>query len=138
MKSYLSILFFIATSTILQSAPIPKLITPDPINQAHISGMHVMSVLQANGAIELSSTIQPNSIAEKFGLKTNDVVKKINSISVSHYTEFYQEIAFYRPGAIITIEVERNTKKLTFQVKLEEAPKTLELQAEPIEPIIEP
>ena len=67
-------------------------------------------------------SIDSSSDAASKGLQENDIITKINGISVTSYDQFYQEESKYKAGQTITLTVFRYTNKstLTYKVTLAE------------------
>ena len=53
-------------------------------------------------------SVNLNSAAAQAGLKRNDVISRINGISVGSTSEFYEQINKYRPGDQVVIDYFRN------------------------------
>lgn len=71
----------------------------------------------ATGA--LVTQVEPNSPGGKAGLKTGDVVVKLNGQSVTDAGELQMEVGQKRPGDTIQLEVMRDGKTTTIPVTLE-------------------
>ena len=64
------------------------------------------------------AAVEKNSIAEKYGLTTGDVITKVNNIDVSNVAYFRYELYKNKIGDEITITYNRNGKENTIKVKL--------------------
>ncbi|HEX3027433.1 MAG TPA: trypsin-like peptidase domain-containing protein [Clostridia bacterium] len=68
------------------------------------------------------TAIEKTSDAYKQGLQQNDVITKINGISVTSYDQFYQEESKYKAGNSVTLTIFRyssgQSKNFTVKVKL--------------------
>ncbi|MDL2290230.1 Do family serine endopeptidase [Paludibacteraceae bacterium OttesenSCG-928-F17] len=62
--------------------------------------------------------VQKNSAAEKGGIKSGDIIKKVNSVNVKSVAELQEQVGRYRPGDIITIDVLRDNSTKTLKVEL--------------------
>lgn len=72
--------------------------------------------------------IRENSVAEKVGLKVNDVIINING-KEAHTLTLQEVISYFRnlPGKLIRLKVERENKIMNFEFKLEDVFKQKEL-----------
>lgn len=68
--------------------------------------------------------VSPNGPAAEAGIKVNDVIVAVNNKPALSALETMDQVAEIRPGSIIPVEVMREDKKLTFQVKIQEYPAT--------------
>ena len=64
------------------------------------------------------SEIEPNSGAEKAGLKTGDIIKKIDQNKISKSSDLTGYLSTKRPNETIVVEVTRNGNQKTISVKL--------------------
>lgn len=64
------------------------------------------------------SDIEPNSGAEKSGLKVGDIIKKIDQTNISKSSDLTGYLSTKRPNDTIQITVHRNGKTKTISVKL--------------------
>jgi type II secretory pathway component PulC len=69
------------------------------------------------------SNLKPNSIGLSLGFKKSDIITKINKISV-HETkgriQAYDEIIKTKKGGLVSVEIERDERKMTINYKLTE------------------
>ena len=73
----------------------------------------------SNAAGALVSQVEPNSPGGKAGLKTGDVVTKLNGQPVTDAGELQMEVGQKRPGDTIQLEVVRDGKTTSIPVTLE-------------------
>ena len=55
------------------------------------------------------------------GIKQGDIIKSINSAPIKNFNELQTQIGRYRPGDKIKVDVERDGKKMSFTVELQNA-----------------
>ncbi|MBB4305057.1 serine protease Do [Rhodobium orientis] len=89
-------------------------------------GVHIQSVTgdiadslaldEPTGA--LVAEVQPNSPAEKAGLKTGDVVTAVDGEKIDNSKELARVVAGYQPDSTVKVEVLRGGKTRTIDVKL--------------------
>jgi len=84
-------------------------VTPDNANFFQMSS--------ASGAVV--TQVEPNSPGGKAGLKTGDVIAKLNGKSVTDAGELQMEVGQKRPGETIQLEVMRDGKTVNVPVTLE-------------------
>jgi serine protease DegQ len=72
--------------------------------------------------------VKPDSPAHKAGLKADDVMTKINDVSLknSDTADLVRMIGGMRPGTVVAIDVVRGKEKLTLKVKLGPRPADFE------------
>jgi serine protease Do len=70
----------------------------------------------------LITQIAPNSPAEKAGLKSGDVILKINGVSILRTVELFSYLNRLAPGQTVQFEVLRNDKRQNISAKLTTAP----------------
>ena len=68
------------------------------------------------GAVVLS--VEPDSPAEKSGLKRGDLIFDVNNKSIKNATELKQQIASYKPDQEVTLGVERDKKDIRLSAVL--------------------
>ncbi|GAA4933181.1 Do family serine endopeptidase [Algibacter agarivorans] len=66
----------------------------------------------------LVSEVTKNSGAEKAGIKSGDVIKKLDDIEISKFEDLSGYIKTKRPNDIVKVEVSRDNKLKSFSVKL--------------------
>jgi Do/DeqQ family serine protease len=64
------------------------------------------------------ASVSDDGGAEKGGLKSGDVIKKINSVKISKFSELRGQLTAKRPGEFVNITVERDGEFITKSVKL--------------------
>lgn len=100
-----------------------KTATPEEISAYHldkIDGIYVKQVME-------------NSSAEDAGIKVGDIITRIGNMDVRTGPQLMEKIATYRPGETVAINVLRNGKSITTNVKLKNALGTTKVLArEPI------
>jgi len=64
--------------------------------------------------------VQPDTPAEKAGLKTYDVIRKIDGETVKNASEMVRKISSYAPGSDVTLEVWRDRQAIEVKVTLME------------------
>ena len=60
--------------------------------------------------------------AKKAGLKDGDVIKKVNNVKISKFSELVGQLTAKRPGDFVNVTVERNGETLTKNVELSKKP----------------
>lgn len=55
------------------------------------------------------------------GIKKGDIIKSINNAPIKNFNELQTQIGRYRPGDKIKVDVDRDGKKMTFTVELQNA-----------------
>jgi serine protease Do len=81
-----------------------------------------------NGAV--INNIDPDSPAEKAGLKKYDVILAINGVPIKDNADLMFKIADTKPGTEIDITIVRDKKKMTVKAKVGEAQAEEELESE--------
>lgn len=64
------------------------------------------------------ASVSDDGGAEKGGLKSGDVIKKVNSVKISKFSELRGQLTAKRPGEFVNITVEREGEFITKSVKL--------------------
>ncbi|WP_157369835.1 PDZ domain-containing protein [Zavarzinella formosa] len=64
--------------------------------------------------------VQPDSPALKAGVRPNDVIMKVDSMSLKDADtgELVKVVGAMRPGTVVALEIKRGTESLTIKVKL--------------------
>ncbi|TCT07594.1 Do family serine endopeptidase [Aquabacter spiritensis] len=75
---------------------------------------------EAQGA--LIAQVQPDTPAAKAGLKSGDVVAKVNGDTVKDARDLSRRIGMMKPGSTVALSVIRDGKTLAMDVKLEQLP----------------
>jgi serine protease Do len=89
---------------------LPQELTPELAKQFNVSNDHGVAIAQ----------VEPNSPAEKAGLKVGDVITAINGNSIQDVNEFRLQVAGFAPGTTIHLTVNRNGQSQTLPVTLGE------------------
>jgi len=86
-----------------------------------LTGAGVERTILIDGSIEYGTVVfvKPNSAADKAGLKTGDSIERIGFKRLVH-TNYYELISYYRPGAVVKLEVIRNTKTIELYITMPE------------------
>lgn len=95
---------------------LPQELTPELAKQFNVPNDHGVAIAQ----------VEPNSPAEKAGLKVGDVITGINGTSISDVNEFRLQVAGFAPGTTIHLKIARNGQNMDMPVTLGE----LNLEAE--------
>ena len=64
------------------------------------------------------ASVSDDGGAEKGGLKSGDVIKKVNNVKISKFSELRGQLTAKRPGEFVNITVEREGEFITKSVKL--------------------
>ncbi|GAF95821.1 unnamed protein product, partial [marine sediment metagenome] len=83
--------------------------------------------LKKNAKGALISEVKEDSVAEKAGLKHNDVIIELNGEPVESSAAFRNQVAMLKPGSRINLVVWRDKKRKAFTIKLGKRPSTEEL-----------
>jgi serine protease Do len=70
----------------------------------------------------LVSEVQPDSPADKAGIKQGDVITKLNSSLLQNVTDLRNRVALLPPDSVATLEVIRNGSEQTISVDIGEKP----------------
>jgi len=62
--------------------------------------------------------VSKSSAAEKAGLKTGDIINKINGVDVFTYPHLQEQIALFRPGDIVNVQYVREGKRYDAEITL--------------------
>ncbi|MGQ9474249.1 MAG: DegQ family serine endoprotease [Candidatus Caldatribacteriaceae bacterium] len=78
----------------------------------------------------LVADISPDSPAERAGLSRGDIILRIDGKEIQSVAELQKTVRSYRPGDLVTVEIWRDKKTITFEVTLGELQeKTIETSA---------
>ena len=77
-----------------------------------------MAAAQGYPAGLLVAGVDSSSDAASKGLKTNDIITKINGVSATTYDAFYAEESKYKAGQTVTLTVYRHSTNQTFTVSI--------------------
>jgi serine protease Do len=90
-----------------------------------------MGLSEPKGA--LVSQVNPNTPAEKVGIKAGDIIIRYNGVEINRFNELPVKVSTTPPGSKVTLEVIREGKPLTFTLTLAELPENLEGEQAPSE-----
>jgi len=90
-----------------------------------------MGLPEPKGA--LVSQVNPNTPAEKAGIKAGDIIVKYNGAEIHRFNELPVKVSTTPPGSKVTLEVIREGKPLTFTLTLAELPENIEGEQAPPE-----
>ncbi len=96
------------------------------------SDMAGLLSLKESGGV-LVAQVEKGSPADKAGLKSHDVILEMNGKRVRSYDAFRNEIATFRPGSQVRLNVLRDGKPLELAITLSERPGTAAQTQEPAE-----
>jgi serine protease Do len=85
--------------------------------QEAILGINIDSADENVDGVKIASVLEDGG-AKKAGLKTGDVIKKLNNVKISKFSELRGQLTAMRPGESLDITVYRDGKLLTKKVKL--------------------
>jgi len=91
-------------------------------------GMEKTFGVNAGEGVLVSDTIS-GSPAEKAGIKSGDIITKVNGEAVGSTDELIQAISTKPVGTVVTLDIVRDKAPLQMQVKLAEKPSEAELAA---------
>jgi Do/DeqQ family serine protease len=89
---------------------LPQELTPDMAKAFGVANTHGVAIAQ----------VEPNSPAQKAGLKVGDVIVAVNGTNVEDVNSFRLQIAGFAPGTNVRLKVERNGQTLEVPVTLGE------------------
>ena len=93
---------------------------------------------QADGDGLLITEVKPDSPATKANLKANDVILKVDGISMANEdtSDFVKLVGGMRPGTVIALDIRRGKESLVLKVKLGPRPADFSPIPQPRPPII--
>jgi serine protease Do len=89
---------------------LPQELTPELAKQFNVPNQRGVAIAQ----------VEPNSPAEKAGLKVGDVITAINGTPIEDINEFRLQVAGFAPGTSIKLQVNRNGNIVNVPVTLGE------------------
>jgi serine protease Do len=89
---------------------LPQELTPELAKQFNVPNQRGVAIAQ----------VEPNSPAEKAGLKVGDVITAINGTPIEDVNEFRLQVAGFAPGTSIKLQVNRNGNIVNVPVTLGE------------------
>jgi serine protease Do len=121
-----SIGFAIPINTAKQT--VPMLISEGKVTRGYLgvsiddaktyTDVDTLGLPDKNGAVVRQ--VQPDTPAEKAGLKTYDVIRKVNGETVANAGELVRKISSYPPGAVVALEIWRDRQAMEVPVTLME------------------
>jgi len=85
--------------------------------QQAILGITVDSSYKEEG-VRVADVLERTKNGAKFGLKAGDVIKRINNVKISKFSELKGQLSAKRPDEVIDITIERNGTIIVKKVKL--------------------
>ena len=104
-----SVLGWLMFSPVL--APVPPAPPPNPLEKPAIG-------VRSDSGTCVVSEVYADMPAGKAGLRPNDRIVRIGSFYPTDFTQIIHHVTSYRPGAVIEIEVERQSGRKVFKMKL--------------------
>ncbi|WP_218598648.1 trypsin-like peptidase domain-containing protein [Polaribacter sp. NJDZ03] len=79
-----------------------------------------ININQEDGDIEgvLIGGVSDDGGAQKGGLKAGDVIKKVNDVKISKFSELRGQLTTKRPGDLVNITIDRDGAEMTKSIKL--------------------
>ncbi len=108
--------FTIPSNTVVQAIPDLKAGKSTSGNNQSTTYLGVEIADAQNGAGIVA--VQPGSPAAKAGLQPNDVVTKFNNTTITNSSDLQQAVRAQKPGATVTLTVDRNGATTTVKVTL--------------------
>ena len=68
--------------------------------------------------------VEPGSLAERGGLKSGDVILKLNNQNVDDVPDLRNRVAITQPGTSIDLDIIRDGGEKSVSIRLDEKPKT--------------
>ena len=68
--------------------------------------------------VKVSNVLEQGENTVKSGLKEGDIIKKINNIKISKFSELKGQLTAKRPNEVVDVTIERNGELITKKVKL--------------------
>jgi S1-C subfamily serine protease len=112
----------------LTLAPIPPEPKPDPYGRGYLGVWFEGSSLSIN-------RVEPNMPGAKAGLRTGDLILRVNSLHAQSTDQVIAHVCSFRPGAVIEMEVQRGSERKVFKIKLGTRPPDNEMQTPLPQPI---
>jgi S1-C subfamily serine protease len=117
------------TSTMFILAPVPPEPKPDPLARGYMGVWFVGDSLSID-------RVEPNMPAAKAGLRSGDVILRVNSLQAQSTAQVIAHVCSFRPGAVIEMEVQRGSERKAVKLTLGCRPLESDQNRLPIEPII--
>ena len=85
--------------------------------QQAILGINVDTSYQEEG-VKVAGVVEEVENSKKSGLKEGDVIKKINNVKISKFSELKGQLTAKRPGEFVDVTIERDGEILVEKIKL--------------------
>ncbi|MEE9408999.1 MAG: trypsin-like peptidase domain-containing protein [Polaribacter sp.] len=85
--------------------------------QQAILGISVDATYQEEG-VKIASVVEETENGKKLGLQSGDIIKRINNVKISKFSELKGQLTAKRPGEFVDITVDRDGETLVKKVKL--------------------
>ena len=99
-------------------APVPQEPPPDPLAKGYLGVWFGGS--GANGPVSQLAIdrVEPNQPAAKAGLRSGDVIVRVNELRPQTQEQMILHVCTFRPGAVVEVEVQRGNERKAFKIKL--------------------
>jgi S1-C subfamily serine protease len=64
------------------------------------------------------SRVDPDSPAEKAGMKPGDVILKVDTVTITNFDSFSAEVQKCQPGAKVDVEVKRGDETVILRLRI--------------------
>ena len=108
-----SVLGMVMLSPVL--APVPPEPPPDPMAKGYLGIWFGGSGPNTALAVD---RVEPNQPAAKAGLRSGDVIVRVNNLHPQAVQQVIDHVCAFRPGAVIEVEVQRGSERKAFKIKL--------------------
>jgi S1-C subfamily serine protease len=115
MSGTTAILATLLSSLTFTLAPVPPEVKPDPLGRGY------MGVWFSNNSLSIDR-VEPNMPGAKAGLRSGDLIVRVNSLHAESTQQVIDHVCSFRPGAIIEMEVQRGGERKVVKVKLATRP----------------
>jgi S1-C subfamily serine protease len=99
----------------LTLAPVPADPKPDPLGRGYLG------VYFDRESLRISS-VDPSFPGAKAGLRSGDVIVRINTLQAQSTQQVIDHVCSFRPGASIEMEVQRGSERKVVRLKLASRP----------------
>jgi S1-C subfamily serine protease len=99
----------------LSLAPVPADPKPDPLGRGYLGVYFVGQSLSID-------RVMPGLPGDKAGLRSGDVIVRVNSLHAQSTKQVIDHVCSFRPGASIEMEVQRGSERKVVRVKLASRP----------------
>src|SRR4051794_32095673 len=113
MSALTASVFALVLSPVL--APVPPEPPPDPLAKGYLGIWFGGSGPNTSLMVD---RVEPNQPAAKAGLRSGDVIVRVNNLHPQATQQVIDHVCAFRPGAVIDVEVQRGGEKKTFKIKL--------------------